>query len=87
MQCPYNQHHFISQSSLEKHKPKCHYGVVGVASDSEDLKEDAPKTYVHISKKSNVHVHVDAIKFVITTFWPTTCTCMYTLVSLKLNAS
>ena len=33
MQCPYNHRHFIAKTSLDKHRLKCRYGVVGVVSD------------------------------------------------------
>lgn len=48
MQCPFNQNHFIDKNSVEKHKLKCRYGVVGVVSDNE---EPEPKnTFVRISE-------------------------------------
>ena len=47
MQCPCNQHHFIDKNSLEKHKLKCRYGVVGVVSDDEEA--ESGSTFVRIS--------------------------------------
>lgn len=35
IQCPVNEHHFIPMASLEEHKQKCRYAVLGVQSDIE----------------------------------------------------
>jgi len=35
IQCPVNEHHFIPMVSLEEHKQKCQYAVLGVQSDFE----------------------------------------------------
>ena len=51
MQCPYNQHHFVSKSSVETHKLKCRYGVVGVVSDNEEVEDGkTDSAFVKISK-------------------------------------
>ena len=50
VQCPYNDRHFIAKSSVEKHKPKCRYGVVGVTTDNEVVsdKRTSNSTFVSI---------------------------------------
>ena len=48
MQCPFNQNHFIDKKSVEKHKLKCRYGVVGVVSDNEEA--EPKNTFVRISE-------------------------------------
>ena len=50
MQCPYNQHHFIAKTSVERHKLKCRYGVVGVVSDNDFEPDNKSSTVVNISE-------------------------------------
>lgn len=37
VQCPFNGNHYVPRTSLEKHKEKCRYAVLGV---DPDLVED-----------------------------------------------
>jgi hypothetical protein len=59
VQCPYNDRHFIAKSSVEKHKPKCRYGVVGVTTDNEVVSDKRTSNSTFVSIDSSI---VQAVK-------------------------